>query len=267
MRRDVERRQELDRAEDGAEDYRARARQQAPPAPGFAGTEDRKGGERHRVPPDALRKPEQELRCENDRHRRERECPGALPFVHDQHVSRREQPRHVRDDGHHVQVMVVQQVEPAEGKQHRAEERRRLTEAESPQEPEGSAESNRVAGNQLEIERSPEWKQAVQQLVQRVEHPGLTLAVHVQAGENRWCPQHGVARAQRLLVEIPHRQVKPREVVVDKHAAGEQRTQKRREERDAADRDDAGDGAVVVCRRSIHPEGFRKARISSPRRM
>ena len=83
-------------------------------------------------------------------------------------VSGGEQPRHVRDDGDHVDVMVVQEIEAAERKQHGAEERCRLTESESEQEPDHSQESGRVIDNQLEIECRPEGKDAVQQLMKWV---------------------------------------------------------------------------------------------------
>jgi hypothetical protein len=61
-----------------------------------------------------LRKTQQKLGSQNHRHRRKRERSLTLPFGQDQHISGGQQPWHVRDNGHHVDVMVVQQVETAE---------------------------------------------------------------------------------------------------------------------------------------------------------
>ena len=90
----------------------------------------------------------------------------------------------MRDDGHHVDVMMVQQVEAAEREQHRAEERRRVAEPEAAQEPERPGERQRIVGDQLEIERGPERKEPVEQLMERVEHSDLPLAVQIQSGED-----------------------------------------------------------------------------------
>ena len=103
---------------------------------------------------------------------------SAAPLVHDQHIGRGKQPRHVRDDGDHVEMVVMQQVEAAEREEHRAEERVLATaEPEPPQEPDHTREGRHVVGDQLEIERRPERKQPVEELMQRMEQAGLALAV------------------------------------------------------------------------------------------
>ena len=50
-------------------------------------------------------------------------------------------------------------------------------------------------------------------------------------------PQDGVACLQRLLIEVSHRQVQPRQVVEDEDPAREQWNQQREQQRGTAGRD------------------------------
>lgn len=267
VRRGIQRRQQLDAAQQDADRSSAGTRHKLPPPSRFAGAEHAERRKRHCVPPHALWKSEQQFRPEDRGYCRERERARPPPLVHDQHVGGGQQPRHVRDDGHHVDVMVVQQVEAAEREQHGAEERRRAAESQAAEEPEGSGEGRRVIGDQLEIECRPERKETVQQLMERMEQADLPFAVQIQSGEDRGCPQHGVARLQRLLIEVPRWQVEPRKVTLDEYAAGEQRTEEWRQQGDAAHSDERVEPTVAGRRRFDHRAGFRKARISSPRRI
>src|SRR5262245_1303026 len=157
-------------------------------------------------------------------------------------------------------MLMMQQVEAAEREQHAAKKCRGKVELKTAQEPDGSAECGQIVGDQFDIERGPEGQDAIDQLVKRVERAGLTFAVYVVSREDRRRPQYAISRGERLLVEMPHRQMKPGQVVEHEDAAGEQRHKQRCEQRSAADANQEGE-------RTIHRGGFRKARISSPRRM
>ena len=141
----------------------------------------------------------------------------------------------MRNDRHHVQMLMMQQVEAAEREQHGAEERRRLAELKPPQEPERASERRHVIGDQLQIESGPKRKNAIDQLMKRMEHADLTFAVQVVSGEDGRRPQDAITRVERLLIEMPRRQMKPGQVVEHEDPAGEQRENERCEQSCAAD--------------------------------
>ena len=76
-----------------------------------------------------------------------------------------------------------------------------------------------------------------------VEEPALTLAVQVEAGEERWRPEKAVFRLQRVLIQPPQRQVKPGEIVEDEDPVRQQWSEKRRQKRDTAGQYEAGERA------------------------
>jgi hypothetical protein len=227
----------LNRAQQHAEHDGAGAGPQPPPSPALAGANQSK-------------------RCDG-----KPQHAGTRAFVDDQDVRRRQQPGHVGDDRHHVDVMEVQQVEPAERDQHRTQQRRRLAEPQAPQEPERPGECGRIAGDDLEIEGGAQREQPVEQLMERMEHADLPFAVEIEPGEDGRRPEQRVARLERALIDVAHRQVEPDEVVVDEHPPAEQRNAERRQQRNAAGEDDPGETS------GAHRVGFRNARISSARRM
>jgi hypothetical protein len=73
--------------------------------------------------------------------------------------------------------------------------------------------------------------------MERMEQADLSFAVQIESVEDGWRPQDGVACLQRLLIEVPHRQVQPRQVVEDEDPACEQWNQQREQQRGAAGRD------------------------------
>ena len=93
--------------------------------------------------------------------------------------------------------------------------------------------------------------------------------------KDRRRPQNAVARVQRVLIEVPRRQVVPGEIVGDEHAASQQRTEERRQQRGTAGDDDPREPPAWLAEAGFrdsgrgpgHRTGFRKARISSARRM
>ena len=161
--------QQLDPAQQDGERDGEHARHQLPPSSCFAGAEQAEGRQSHRVPPDALWESEQTLGRQNHCHGGECQRSGVPPLVDDQHVCGGQQPGHVRDDSHQVDVMVVQQVEAAEREQHGAKERTRTADPKPSQEPEHARERRRVVGDQFKIEGRAERQKTIEQLMKRVE--------------------------------------------------------------------------------------------------
>jgi hypothetical protein len=115
----------------------------------------------------------------------------------------------VRHDRHHVDVVMVQEVEAAESEQHRTEERGGHAQPQAAEHPPRSRERRRIACNHFHVERLSERKKAVEELVKGVEEPALPFAMQMEAGEDRRSPEHGIAGTQRLVIEVADRQVKP----------------------------------------------------------
>ena len=251
VREGIGRRDQLDSREHRANRQCGTAGEKPPPVAGLVRAIRGERGQRHEIPPDALGKPQKQFRCDDDGDRGKRECLRARPVVGDQHVGGDEQPGHVRDDGEHVEMLVVQQVESAEGEEHAAEERGRRGELQSPQEHVHPREGRRIVGDQFEVERRLERKQAVEQLVKRMEETDLSLAVKVDARQDRRRPQHRVARSQCLLIEVARRQVEPGQIVGDEDAAGQQRNEQRNQQRGRAGGDHPGKGPTNGHRRPI----------------
>ena len=147
------------------------------------------------------------------------------------------------DDGHHVEVVVVQQVESAEREQQRSDERGHVAELEPAQEAPHAGKCERIADDQFEVEAHTQRKGAIEQLVERVEETALPFAVQVEPREDRRRPQHRVAGLQRVLIEVAKREVEPGQIVVDEDVARQQRKQERRQQRDTAGHDEAGERA------------------------
>ena len=85
---------------------------------------------------------------------------------------------------------MVQQVEAAEGEEHRAEERCGAAEPQPPQEPVHAGEGRHVVDDQLEVEGRAERQEAIEQLMEGMKHARLAFALQVESAEDRRRPQH-----------------------------------------------------------------------------
>jgi hypothetical protein len=132
-------------------------------------------------------------------------------------------------------MLMMQQIEAAERKQHGPEEGRDTTQLKSPEKPERSSECRDVIGDQFEVESRSQRNKPIQQQMQWMKFADLTLAEQIESGEDRGRPQDTISRDERLLIEMAHRQVKPGQVVEHEDAAGQQRHKQRCQERSAAD--------------------------------
>src|SRR5436305_300501 len=83
------------------------------------------------------------------------------------------------------------------------------------------------------IGRRLQRQQAIEQQVERMELAELCLAVQVEPREDRRRPQQRVPCRERALVDVAHRQVEPRQVVVDENLPGEERPGQRQQQREA----------------------------------